>query len=130
MVHSLVKEISMASKSLGTSSLGFSNVILELSGQTYPSTSLRVLKYLCFGLILGQDFQKQHTSLIYQYGGHKAELIIAGTNSMCALSEASMNKPSLFPYLLQGCKPITAKSQHFIKDDHLFIQQQTYLLLS
>ena len=43
----------------------------------YPSHRLGILKALCRDVILGQDFQKEHKSVIIEYGGSKPELTVA-----------------------------------------------------
>ena len=79
---------------------------------------------------MGHDFQKQHKSVTFQYGGEKPELEITGTDSVCALTTAMIDEPYLFPNLPQGCKPIAVKSRHYSKDDQLFIKEQVSHLKS
>ena len=93
---------------------------LKYDGQYYPSTHLTVLKDLCCDVILGHDFQRQHRSVTFQYGGSKPELVIEGENSLCALTTARIEEPSLFPNMPEGCKPIAVKSRQYSKDDQLF----------
>jgi hypothetical protein len=57
-------------------------------------------------IILGQDFQKEHKSVIIEYGGSKPELMIPKSTPVCALSAASVEEPSLFANLRPDCKPI------------------------
>ncbi len=78
-------------------------------------------------MILGHDFQKQHKSVTFQYGGNKPSLRVT---SNCALATADIEEPSLFPNLPQQCKPIAVKSRHYCKDDQLFINDQISRLLS
>ncbi|XP_076037194.1 uncharacterized protein LOC143022734 [Oratosquilla oratoria] len=121
------KEISMASASLNTSSPGYVTVDLGHVNQNYPCVQLGVLKDLCCDVILGHDFQKQHKSVTFQYGGNKPSLRVT---SNCALATADIEEPSLFPNLPQQCKPIAVKSRHYSEDDQLFISDQLSRLLS
>lgn len=124
------KKISMASVSLNTSSPGFVTVDLVHLDQSYQCFQLGVLKDLCCDVILGHDFQKQHKSITFQYGGNKPSLKITGIEPVCALSTADIEEPSLFPNLPQQCKPIAVKSRRYSKDDQLFVKDQIYHLLS
>ncbi|XP_076052612.1 uncharacterized protein LOC143032026 [Oratosquilla oratoria] len=121
------KEISMASASLNTSSPGYVMVDLGHVNQNYPCVQLGVLKDLCCDVILGHDFQKQHESVTFQYGGNKPSLRVT---SNCALATADIEEPSLFPNLPQQCKPIAVKSRRYSEDDQLFISDQLSRLLS
>ncbi|XP_064116504.1 uncharacterized protein LOC135222349 [Macrobrachium nipponense] len=57
-IHPTDKGVPLAQKSLHTNSPGYVNVdlTLHLNGETYPSMHLAVMKDLCFGVLLGQDF--------------------------------------------------------------------------
>ena len=84
-------------KSLSTNSKGFFVVEMTLqNGQSYPSTHLGLMKDLCCGVLLGQDFQKQHESVNIKYGGPKSPLNLPVTDSYCALAAAVIEEPSLF----------------------------------
>ena len=120
----------MAFSTLNALSPGFVRVNMMHNGQEYPSACLGVLKDLCYDIILGHDFQKQHKSVTFQYGGEKPELEITGTDLVCALATAMIDEPSLFLNLPQGCKPIAVKSRHYSKEDQLFIKGQVSHLKS
>ena len=68
------KNISMAQTTLSTNSIGYCTVDVTLKGNNYPSTDLSILKNLCSDIILGQDFQSQHQSVIIDYNGPKPDL--------------------------------------------------------
>lgn len=123
-IHSSTKEVSMASTTINTNSPGYCVVKIKLNGQTYPSTRLSVLKDLCCDLLLGQDFQKQHESLTFEYGGDRPPLKVSTSKSLCGLSAASVSEPSLFPNLPPNCKPIATKSRRFSNDDQSFIKEK------
>ena len=59
----------MALTSLTTKVLGYCYVNIKIGHQSYPSVRLGVLKDLCSDIILGQDFQKKHKSVVIEYGG-------------------------------------------------------------
>ena len=129
-IHPASKEISMASVSMNTKSPGFVKVKLVYREQHYPSVQLGVLNDLCCDIILGYDFQKQHKSITFLYGGNKPELEITGKDSRCALTSAKMDEPSLFPNLPKDCRPIAVKSRRFCTEDREFIKEQVSVLLS
>ena len=124
------ESLSMALTSLTAKVLGHCHVDIQLGHQSYSSVRLGVLKDLCTDVILGQDFQKKHKSVVIKYGGEKSELNVPNDTPACALSAASIEEPSLFANLLQGCKPIASKSRQFSKDDQQFIKQEIDRLLS
>lgn len=120
----------MALTSLKTHVLGNCFVDIHLNEHMYSSIRLGVLKDLCSDIILGQDFQKEHKSVLIEFGGTKPELIIPKSAPVFALSAASVNEPSLFANLLPDSKPIASKTRRFSKDDQDFIQQEINKLLS
>ncbi|XP_064103977.1 uncharacterized protein LOC135213780 [Macrobrachium nipponense] len=87
-VHPSSKGISMAQKSLNTSSPGYvvADLMLGLDNQSYPDTHLGVLRDLCADIILGLDFQRQHLSVTFEFGGHKSQLILKNSNNLCSYS--------------------------------------------
>lgn len=127
-VNASNKLTTMASTSLNMKSTGTTTVDLEVNNVLYPTTSLGVLHNLCCDLLLGQDFQRQHKSLIVVYGGAKESFRVG--ESVTALSSAKVEEPSLFPNLPPKCKPIATKSRRFSSDDQLFIMDQVSRLLA
>ena len=116
-VHQSSKDLSMALTSLTTKVLGHCYADIKLNQQSYPSVRLGVLKDFCSDIILGQDFQKKHKSIIIEFGGAKPELIVHNPTSVCALATASIEEPALFANLLPECKPIASKSRQFSNED-------------
>ncbi|XP_064083977.1 uncharacterized protein LOC135199749 [Macrobrachium nipponense] len=116
--------VSIASKSLNASSPEFVTADLVHLDQRYPRIQLGVLKDLCCDVILGYDFQKQHQSVTFQYGGNKLSLKITGAKPVCVLATADIDEPSLFPNLPQQCKPIAVKSSRYSQNDQLFVKDQ------
>ncbi len=128
-IHPSTQDVSMALSSLKSHVVGHCYVDITLNEHVYPSCRLGILKDLC-SKILGQDFQKEHKSVIIEYGGSKPELMIPKSTPVCALSAASVEELSLFANLRPDCKPIASKSRRFSKEDQDFIQQEVNQLLS
>ena len=123
------KDISMAQTTLSTNSIGYCIVDVTLKGNNYPSTHLSILKNLCSDIILGQDFQSRHQSVIIDYNGPKPDLQLSN-DTVCGLTAASVEEPSLFPNLSGSCKPIAVKSRQYSTSDREFIDQEIQRLLS
>ena len=104
----------MTMTTLKTHVLGHCIVDLSISGNTYTSTRLPVLKNICSDLIFGQNFQKQQHKSVIEFDGSNPELVITKTKSVSALSVASIGEPSLFANLLCECKPIATKSRALV----------------
>ena len=115
----------MTQTTLSTNSIGF----CTLKGNNYPSTHLSILKNLCSDIVLGQDFQSQHQSVIIDYNGPKPDLQLSN-DTVCGLTAASVEEPSLFPNLSGSCKPIAVKSRQYNNSDREFIDQEIQRLLS
>ena len=110
--------------------LGHCFSAINLNDLSYTAMCLGVIKNLCCDVILGQDFQKEHRSVIIKFCGAKPDLVIPNPIPVCPLSEASLGEPSLFVNLLPSCKPIATKSQCFSKNDQAFIHQEITRLLA
>ena len=129
-IHPSKQDVSMALNSLKSPIVGHCYVDITLNELLYPSCRLGMLKDLCSDIILGQDFQKEHKSVIIEYGGSKPDLLIPKSIPTCALAAAELEEPSLFANLRPECKPIASKSRRFSKEDQDFIQQEINKLLS
>lgn len=130
-VYPSSKGITMAQKSLNTSSPGYvsADIVLDLNNQSYPATHLCVLRYLCADVILGQDFQRQHLSVKFEFGGPKAGLTLNGNDRYCAVTAAALEEPSLFHSMSHNCRPVASKSRRFSKDDQIFTEEEVHKLL-
>ena len=125
------RKISMALTTLESELLGYCTVTLTLNGNDYEKFSLGVLKNLCSDIILGYDFQKLHSNIIFPFGGKKCDLVINHNNdNICALTSAQIEIPSLFSSIPQGIKPIATKSRRFNKEDLEFINIEVSRLLT
>ena len=71
----------------------------------YQGFKLSVLAELCADLILGIDFQSQHSSVVFHYGGSEPPLSVYG------LSTLNVDPPELFVNLTADCHKIASKSR-------------------
>ena len=122
------KDISMAQTFLSTNSIGYCTVDVTLKGSNYPSTHLSILKDLCSDVVLGQDFQSQHQSVIIGYNGPKPDLQLSN-DTVYGLAAAFAEEPSLFSNLSGSCK-VAVKSRQYSNSDREFIDQEIQRLLS
>ena len=83
-IHPSSKGITMAQKSLNTTSLGFivADLTLGVNNVTYPATRLDILRELCTDVLLGQDFQRQQKNVNFKYGGPKPGIILTTTSAV------------------------------------------------
>ena len=99
-IHPSKQDISMALTSLKTHVIGQCFADIDLNQHVYTCTRLGVLKDLCSDIILGHDFQKEHERVTIEFGGSKPELIIPNSASVCAVSAATIDEPSVFSQFL------------------------------
>ena len=116
-------EVQMASSTMKMKSKGFCLADVTIKGVKYESTRLNTFENLCSDVILGLDFQSQHSRLVFEFGGTSPELVIQTNESSCALAAAKMEAVSLFSNLSSDVKPIATKSRRFSKEDQEFIQE-------
>ena len=79
-------------------------VNLSDEGLKYAGHKLSVLPGLCGDLILGLDFQSQHASITFHYGGSEAPLAI------CGFRKLNIDPLEPFVNLTADCHPIASKS--------------------
>ncbi|XP_042237354.1 uncharacterized protein LOC121876351 [Homarus americanus] len=106
------QSITLAMSSSTASVIGECTVDLYMKDSIYPNTRLGVIENLCGDVILGIDFQKQHSSVTIEYGGPRPELKISniGNKPVCSLTSAGMSEPLLFANMQGDAKPIATKS--------------------
>lgn len=78
---------------------------------------------LCADLILGLDFQSQHSSITFHYGGSPPPLAV------CGFSKLNIDPPEPFADLTADCHPIASKSLRFSQQDSAFIDEEVKRLL-
>ena len=115
--------VSMASTGFTTQVKGFCVVYLTYKGYTYKNVRLSVLPGLCANLILGLDFQTQHESITFNYGGPRPPLTV------CNLTTLNISPPEPFANLSPDCHPIATKSRRYIQEDSKFIDAEVERLL-
>ena len=110
------QEISMADTAFKTNVHGSCLLDISINGHDYRKVRLGVMENLCYDMIIGQDLQSLHQSVIITYGGTKPPLSIPSIDSISVLSAASVDTPELFANLLPCCEPICTKSRRFSLD--------------
>ena len=91
--------------------------------KVYDGFRLSVLPGLCADLILGLDFQSQHTSVVFHYGDSEPPL------SVCGFSTLNVEPPEPFANLTTDCHPIASKSRRYSQEDSAFIDEEVKRLL-
>ncbi|XP_071836380.1 uncharacterized protein [Apostichopus japonicus] len=115
--------VNMASSSLSVKTKGVCYVDIVLNRHCYKNVILGVLPGLCADVILGQDFQQKHSSVILKYGGELPPLVL------CGLTTLRTEPPQLFANLSPDIHPVAAKSRRYSSDDKKFIAAETQRLL-
>ena len=122
-VNSAVSQVAMATSSLSTKTEGSCSVTIKYQGHTYKDFHLSVMPGLCCDLILGLDFQSQHDSVTFKYGGTKPPL------SVCGFTTLNIEPPSPFENLTADCHPIATNSRRYSQDDLTVIGNEVERLL-
>ena len=116
--------VSMATSVRSTASItGTCAANLSYQGREYAGYSLSVLPGLCADLIFGLDFQSQHSSVTFHYGGSEPPLAI------CGFSKLNIDPPEPFANLTADCHPIASKSRRYSQEDSVFIDEEVKRLL-
>lgn len=97
---------------------------LSYQGCKYADYKLYILPGLCTDLILGLDFQSQHSSVTFCYRGSEAPLAV------CGFSKLNTDSPEPFVNLTADCHPIASKSQRYSQEDSTFIDKEVKRLLN
>ena len=78
---------------------------------------------LCADLILGLDFQSQHSNVTFCYGGSEPQL------ALCGFSKLNIEPPEPFANLTAARHPIASKSRRYSQEDSAFIDEDVKRLL-
>ena len=70
------KQVSMALTSMESTAIGSCQLTLLVNNREYQNIKVDILQNLCSDIILGHDFQKQHSKVTFQFEGSQPELII------------------------------------------------------
>ena len=116
--------ISMASTNFCSQTLGHIFVSVILNDSSYHNVKLSLLPNLCADVLLGHDFLNRHQKFETSFSGQRPPL------SVCTLSPARIESPSLFQNLLPHCKPIATKSRCHSSPDEEFIRAEVHKLLA
>ena len=123
-IHPSSGTVSMATSVSSTVSItGTCTANLTYQGREYAGYRLSVLPGLCADLILGLDFQSQHSSVTFHYGGSEPPLAI------CGFSTLNIDPPEPFANLAANCHPIALKSRRYSREDSAFIDEEVKRLL-
>lgn len=115
--------ISMASTHLSCITRGHVYACIQYKNTTYDRVKLSLLNNLCADVILGISFLSQHKHVVIPFNGHLPSF------SVCSLTAAKVDAPSLFSNLTPNCVPIATKSRRHSIEDSRFIQTEIQQLL-
>lgn len=96
---------------------------LLVNNRQYKNVKLKLLENLCVDIILGNEFQKDHQSIIFNFGGELPPL------EVCGLTTLNVDPPAPFANLQNDCKPIVSKSRRYGEPDRQFIKNELQNLL-
>ena len=97
---------------------------INVQGKSYSDVKLHVFPDLCADIILGQNWQARHSSVIIEYGGNEPPVKI------CNLTTLNVVSPPLFEHLTSDCKPVAAPSRKYSQEDRTFIRSEVDRMLS
>jgi len=103
---------------------GYRKIDIDIMGKVYHNQKLSILDNLCVDVILGLDFQTQHKSVTFNFGGQKLPI------QVCGLAALNVDPPDLFANLSPDCKPIATKSRKYSTFDRQFIRNEVQQLLA
>lgn len=118
---------------------GRCSVNIKVCGKMYKQTFLEVMDDLCCDVILGLDFQQQHKTVSFEFGGSLSILRVNPNGNVydkvpgsdvCSLAVASLDEPRLFSNLKHPITPIATKSREYSRADKQFIAEETGKLLT
>ena len=70
------KQVSMALTSMESTAIGSSQLTLLVNNRENQNIKVDILLNLCSDIILGHDFQKQHSKVTFQFEGSQPKLIV------------------------------------------------------
>ena len=115
--------VGLASGSCSSKAVGVCYLNISVQGQEYKDVRMSVLKDLVKDVILGESFMKQHSAVIFKFGGPKPSLVVS------SLSPIDVELPPMFTYLHNKVKPIAVKSRRFSLQDKAYIKTEIQRLL-
>ena len=124
----LSSSVSMASPRFAVKTKGKTSGTMAILGRQY-NLEFNILDNLCADVIVGQEFLKRHSRVVFKMGGSEPELIISSVASP-PLAAADLVSPRLFKYLSPDCSPVAAPSRRYSKSDMHFIRSEITRLLN
>ena len=118
-----VPGVAMADSSVTAKIEGQVFVDIMLQNRKYENVKLYVLDNLCADVILGQDFMKQHNSVVFNFGGNKPALIVSCVGHVNALTAMEIPPPKLFEHLTPDCRPVAVRSRKQTPSNRKFIKE-------
>ena len=116
--------VSMATSASSSARISGACVIdLSYQGRKYEALRVSVLPGVCANLTQGLDFQSQHESVVFHYGGSEPTL------SVCGFSTLHIEPPEPFANLTTDCHPIATKSRRYSQEDSAFIDKEVKRLI-
>ena len=114
--------VSLAEPSVKVNIPGYVRTDVKLNDTVYHNAELLVMDKLCTDVIIGTNILKEHESVVVEFGGSKPPLHVCN---------ATMNiePPPVFPHITPDCKPISAPSRRYSKEDREFIRLEVERLL-
>ena len=122
-VRPTFKTISMVASAFSTEVKGHTCVNITYQGQDYTGVRLGVLDHLCCDILLGIDFQAQHSSVVFKFGGNKTTLTVCGSTTLRTKS------PKPFKNLTADCHPVAVRYRKYSQEDRAFINEEVRRLL-
>ncbi|KAA3676184.1 uncharacterized protein DEA37_0015108, partial [Paragonimus westermani] len=113
----------MASTTYTSVTQGHRLVTVDYRGNRHSSIKLSLLPNLCSDVLLGHDFLK-HQHILISFGGSKPPV------SLCSLTAAYVQPPTLFGNLSHRCKPTSTKSRRVSSLDQKFVESEVRRLLA
>ena len=115
---SISESVTMASTDHSNGVSQFIRSNLSVNGRPYEKVKLKLLQNLCVDVILGNEFQEDHESVIFKFGGKLPPL------EVCGLTTLNVKAPAPFANLKSDIKPITCKSRRYSDPDKQFIEKE------
>ena len=97
---------------------------ITVNDRVYKSITFRLIENLCVDVILGNEFQRLHKSVTFEYGGTLPPL------NICGLSTLNVDPVEPFSNLQKDYKPVATKSRRYSKPDQDFIKSEIQSLLT
>ena len=116
--------VGMASGSVFSKVLGQCFVTVTIQNQKYEHCKMSILKALVADVIIGGDFMKMYSSVIFEFGGEQPSLVLSTLQPML------MKSPPLFSSLESNSKPVAIKSRRYSTPDRNFIKLEVSRLQS